>query len=111
MKNSRYVKYFEDMIEQLKFNDLTISQFKNYYLRLSHAIENGFIKNPLEYIWSLLNARVKPILTKSDEEIFNFVKIGLSLLMFQTLKNPNNSKDLDLDDYYKKEFAKMKQIL
>ena len=108
MENSIYVKYFEDMMEQLKYYDLTVNQFKNYYLRLSHAIEKDFIKNPLEYIWALLNTRVKPILTRTDEETFNYVKMGLSALLLQTLKNPNNSKDLD--DYYKKEFANMEQI-
>lgn len=109
MENSTYVKYFEDMIEYLKFYDLTVNEFKTYYLRLSHAIEKGFIKRPLKYIWALLDTRVKPILTKRDEEIFNFVKTGLSALLLQTFKDPNNSKMLD--DYYRNEFAKMKQLI
>lgn len=109
MENSTYVKYFEDMIEYLKFYDLTVNEFKTYYLRLSHAIEKGFIKRPLKYIWALLNTRVKPILTKNEEEIFNFVKTGLSALMLQTFKDPNNSKMLD--DYYRNELAKMEQII
>lgn len=108
MENSRYIRYFEDMLNILKFYDLTVSEFKEYYLRLSYAIEHNYIKNPLRYIYALLNTRVEPILTRTDEEIFSFVKTGLSALMFQSLKNPNNSKILD--DYYKKEFAKMGQI-
>ena len=108
MENSTYVKYFEDMIEYLKFYDLTVNEFKTYYLRLSLAIEKGFIKRPLKYIWALLDTRVKPILTKNEEEIFNFVKTGLSALLLQSFKDPNNSKMLD--DYYRNEFAKMEQI-
>ena len=109
MENSTYIKYFEDMIEYLKFYDLTVNEFKTYYLRLSHAIEKGFIKKSLKYIWALLNTRVRPILTGNDEETFNYVKMGLSALMLQTFKDPNNSKMLD--DYYRNEFAKMEQII
>ena len=109
MENSTYIKYFEDMIEYLKFYDLTVNEFKTYYLRLSHAIEKGFIKKPLKYIWALLNTRVRPILTGNDEETFNYVKMGLSALMLQTFKDPNNSKMLD--DYYRNEFVKMEQII
>ena len=109
MENSTYIKYFEDMIEYLKFYDLTVNEFKTYYLRLSHAVEKKKKKKPLKYIWALLNTRVRPILTENDEETFNYVKMGLSALMLQTFKDPNNSKMLD--DYYRNEFAKMNQII
>ena len=109
MEKNTYVQYFENMIEYLKFYDLTVNEFKTYYLRLSHAIEKGFIKKPLKYIWALLDTKVKPILTRTDEEIFNFVKTGLSALLLQTFKDPNNAKMLD--DYYRNEFVKMEQII
>lgn len=108
MENSTYVKYFEDMIEYLKFCDLTVEQIENYYLQLVQAINNGLIKSPLRYLFTLLNAKVKPVLTRYDEETLNYIKTGLNHLTIQSLKDPNNSKMLD--DYYRNEFGKMEQI-
>ena len=109
MEKNTYVQYFEDMIEYLKLYDLTVNEFKTYYLRLSHAIEMNYIKNPLKYIFALLNTRVKSILTKNEEEYYAFIKMRLLILMKKFFENDNMNEFLD--DYYETEFAKMEQII
>lgn len=109
MEKNTYVQYFEDMIEYLKLYDLTVNEFKTYYLRLSHAIEKGFIKKPLKYIWALLDTKVKPILTKNEEEYYAFIKMRLLVLMKKFFENDNMNEFLD--DYYETEFVKMEQII